>query len=189
MQTTIYMVRHAESPFTFGQERERGLSPEGFVEAKRVAQLFTDIDVHYIVSSPYARAQQTIQHIAEQKSLPIIEFEELAERSIMGLNHIAAWDVLYEAIRQSFDDKDFALEGGETTRSAQQRAVPILEKLLEEQRGNTVVIGTHGNMMTIIMNHYDPSYGFDFWNTTSKPDIYRMTFSQNRLEQVERIWE
>ena len=68
MRTCIYMVRHAESPFEYGQERSRGLSSEGVEDAKRVAELLSDVDIHYIASSPYARAKQTIQYVAEQKS-------------------------------------------------------------------------------------------------------------------------
>ncbi|WP_232510211.1 histidine phosphatase family protein [Paenibacillus crassostreae] len=141
-----------------------------------------------IASSPYARAKQTVQYIAEQKSLNIVEYEELVERPIKGLETKTSWDVLHEAIRKSFVDKDFALEGGETTHRAQQRAIPIMESLLEEYRGKNIVIGTHGNIMTIIINYYDETFGFDFWNTTSKPDIYRMIFNKNQLEHVERVW-
>ena len=188
MATNIYMVRHAESPFDFGNESTRGLSEEGFAAAERVAHLFAEIDVHYIASSAYTRAKQTIQYLAEHKKLPIIEYEELIERPIKGLDYRGTWDVLYEAIRRSFEDIDYALEGGESTRQAQQRSVPIIEKLLDEQRGNNVVIGTHGNIMTIIMNHYDKKYGFEFWDQTSKPDIYKLTFEGNRLMQVERLW-
>jgi 2,3-bisphosphoglycerate-dependent phosphoglycerate mutase len=188
MKTTIYMVRHAESTFEFGQERTRGLSTEGFAAAKQVAGFFTDIDIHYMVSSPYARAKQTIQYIADQKSLEIVEYEELVERPIKGLDYKAPWTDLYEAIRISFVDQDFALEGGESTRQAQQRSIPIIEKLLAEQPGKNIVIGTHGNIMTIIMNYFDHKYGFEFWDSTSKPDIYKLTFNTNRLEQVERVW-
>jgi len=188
MNTVIYMVRHAESPFEFGQERTRGLSVEGVEAAKRVAEVLGDVDIHFMASSSYTRAVQTIQHLAEHKSMTIVEYEELAERAIKGLDYKASWEDLYEAIGRSFVDKDFALEGGETTRCAEQRAIPIIERILEEHRGENIVIGTHGNIMAIIMNHYDNNYGFDFWNTTSKPDIYKMTFHQNQLEQVERMW-
>ncbi|OBZ07770.1 histidine phosphatase family protein [Bacillus sp. FJAT-26390] len=187
MKTTIYMVRHAESAFAFGQERTRGLSTEGFAAAKQVAELFTGIDVHYMASSPYTRAKQTIQYIADQKCLEIVEYEELIERPIKGLDYEAPWNELYEAIRTSFVDQDFALKGGESTRQAQQRAIPVIEKLLEEQQGKNIVIGTHGNIMTIIMNDFDDQYGFEFWDSTSKPDIYKLTFNMNRLEQVERV--
>jgi 2,3-bisphosphoglycerate-dependent phosphoglycerate mutase len=189
MDTIIYKVRHAESPFEFGQERTRGLSAEGFEDAKRVAAYFSDNDVHYMASSPYTRAKQTIQYIADQKSLNIVEYEELIERPIKGLEYKTTWGVLNEAIRRSFVDKDFALEGGESTRIAQQRSIPIIESLLQKQQGRNIIIGTHGNIMTIMMNYFDEQYGFDFWNATSKPDIYKMTFDQQQLKQVERVWK
>lgn len=188
MKTTIYMVRHAESPFVFGQERTRGLSPEGFAAARRVAELLADVEVHHMVSSPYARAKQTIQFLADQKSLEIVEYEELIERPIKGLDYKAPWEELYAAIRLSFEDKDYAMEGGESTRKVQQRSIPVMESLLQERQGQTIVIGTHGNIMTIIMNYYDETYGFAFWDAASMPDIYKLTFEGNRLEAVDRVW-
>jgi 2,3-bisphosphoglycerate-dependent phosphoglycerate mutase len=189
MKTTIYMVRHAESPFVFGQERSRGLSEKGLEDAKKVAELLDDVDIHFIASSPYARAIQTVQYLAGPKNLPIFEYEDLRERPIKGLDYQAPWKELLDAIKTSFIDLDFALAGGESTREAQNRAIPVIEKLLMEHQGKNIVLGTHGNIMAIIMNYYDRNYGFEFWNRTSKPDIYRMTFSGNRLERINRVWE
>jgi 2,3-bisphosphoglycerate-dependent phosphoglycerate mutase len=189
METTIYMVRHAESQFVFGEERSRGLSEEGLVDAQRVAELLYDVDVDYVASSAYARAIQTVQYLADRKNLHIIEYEELRERPIKGLDYKAPWDELLLAIEKSFVDLDFSLVGGESTRQAQNRAIPIIEKLLEEQSGKNIVIGTHGNIMTIIMNYYDKKYGFEFWNSASKPDIYKMTFIGNELQNIDRVWD
>jgi 2,3-bisphosphoglycerate-dependent phosphoglycerate mutase len=61
---------------------------------------------------------------------------------------------------------------GETTRQAQERAIPIILKLLSDYEGKKIVIGTHGNIMTIILKYFDTNYGFEFWKQTSKPDIY-----------------
>ncbi|SFL30896.1 2,3-bisphosphoglycerate-dependent phosphoglycerate mutase [Paenibacillus sp. 1_12] len=36
MKTIIYMVRHAESPYTEGNERTRGLTPKGKMNAETV---------------------------------------------------------------------------------------------------------------------------------------------------------
>lgn len=189
MKTAVFMVRHAESPYVHGQERTRGLSEEGQKAAARVAELLSDIDVHCIASSPYARARQTVQPLAERKGLDIILYEELAERLIAGPDSRKPWDVVKEAIRRSFEDKDFALEGGESTRQAQQRALPVIRKLLGEHRGRNIVIGTHGNIMTILLNAFDERYGFEFWLAATQPDIYRLTFDGDRLERVERIWQ
>jgi len=188
MKTTLYMVRHAESTYAHGQERTRGLSEEGWKAAARVAEIFAEIEVHFMASSPYARAKQTIQLIAERKSLVIAEYEELAERLIAGPDRHEPWDVVKEAIRRSFDDKDFALEGGESTLRAQRRALPVILKLLGEHRGQRIVIGTHGNIMTIILNHFDERYGFEFWQAATQPDIYKLTFEGDRLERVDRLW-
>jgi len=82
MNTIIYMVRHAESPFAFGEERSRGLSDSGEEAAKRVACLLKDTEVHVIASSPYKRAVRTVHYLAADMGLPIHEYEELIERPI-----------------------------------------------------------------------------------------------------------
>ena len=189
MKTTIYMIRHAESPFIFGKEKTRGLSEKGLADSIKIADIFKDVEVDCIVSSSYRRAIQTVKCLAEQKGLSIIEFEELRERPIKGLDYKMPWDELLIAIEKSFIDIDYSLEGGESTRKAQERAIPIIDKLLYEYKGKNIVIGTHGNIMTIIMNYYNKEYGFDFWNSTSMPDIYKMTFELNELIEIERLWE
>jgi len=188
MKTTIYMVRHAKSPFVFGQERTRGLSEEGLLDAKKIAERFMDIRVDAIVSSPYTRAIQTVKFLAESKGLTIIEYEDLRERPIKGLDYRISEEELLKAIEQSFEDKDYCLPGGESTNVAQARAIPIIESLLKEYEGKEIVVGTHGNIMTIIMNYYEDEYGYDFWRSTSMPDVYRVTFNNGELEEIKRFW-
>lgn len=189
METIIYMVRHAESPFVSGQERTRGLSEEGLEKAKKVAETFEDIDVDLVVSSSYRRAMQTVEYLANEKGLPIIRFEELRERRIKGLDYKLPWDELVKVIEKSFVDIDFSLSGGESTRKVQERSIPMIEKLLDRYKGKSIVVGTHGNIMTIIMNYYNKEYGFNFWNSTSTPDIYKLSFVSNELRNIDRLWD
>jgi len=134
----------------------------------KVADILDFEDIHYIASSTYVRAKQTVQFLAERKNLPIIEYEDLRERPIKGLDYKAPWEVLLKTIERSFSEYDYALYGGESTRQAQQRAIPIINGLLKEYEGKNIVIGTHGNIMTIIMNYYDKTYGFEFWNNQNQ---------------------
>ncbi|WP_353958403.1 hypothetical protein [Bacillus sp. DX4.1] len=60
--------------------------------------------------------------------------------------------------------------------------------MLKDYEGKNIVIGTHGNIMTIIMNYFDDRYGYDFWKSTSKPDIYRLEFKNESLIKVKRLW-
>lgn len=188
MTTNFYMVRHAESPFIFGKERTRKLSAEGELDAKKVAEIMLTKQVDVIVSSPFARSILTIEEIATTRKIKIELFEELRERMIKG-NYNLPWEEVEPAIKKSFTDKDYCLPGGETTRQAQERAIPIIKKIIKEHCGKNIVVGTHGNIMTIIMNYFDDQYGYDFWACTSKPDIYQLVFSDDKLSEVKRIWE
>lgn len=189
MKTTLIMVRHSESPYIFGKERSRELSAKGKEAANKVKEILAEHKNISIVSSPYTRAVQTVQPLAEWKGLSITEYEELRERPIKGLNYKLEERELVKAIQQSFVDKNFCLEGGESTAEAQSRAIPVIHQLLKDHQGKTVVIGTHGNIMTIMLNYFDESFGFDFWHRTSKPDIYELSFFQNNLVRIQRLWQ
>ncbi|MCU6713006.1 histidine phosphatase family protein [Paenibacillus sp. J5C_2022] len=189
METNIIMVRHAESPFVFGEERTRGLSEDGKAASMKVADILDGMDIHFVCSSPYARAIQTVRHVADRRKLPIIAYEQLRERAIKGLDYKAPWEELLAAIERSFTDIQYALDGGESTWSARQRAIPVIQQLLQEHEGGNIVIGTHGNIMAVIMQYFHEDYGYAFWNRTSKPDIYRLTFQHGELQGVERMWD
>lgn len=64
MMTHIYLVRHAESPFTVDEEETRGLSEKGWKDAWRVADILQAEQIEAFVSSSYARAIQTIEPAA-----------------------------------------------------------------------------------------------------------------------------
>ncbi|CAM4003366.1 histidine phosphatase family protein [Lederbergia lenta] len=188
METVLFMIRHAQSPFVFGKERTRKLSEQGEHDAKAITEIMRKVKVDIIVSSPYSRAIQTIENIAIEKRLKMQFFEELKERPIKGEYKLPKKDLL-KAIKKSYDDKDYCLPGGETMRQAQERALPVISQLLNEYKGKNIIIGTHGNIMTIIMNYFDQQYGYKFWKGTSKPDIYKLSFNENKLSDVERLWE
>lgn len=42
--------------------------------------------------------------------------------------------------------------------------------------------------MVLIMSYYDKKYNYDFWKILSMPDIYKLTFEDEKLLNVKRIW-
>lgn len=188
MDTTIYMIRHAESPFIIGQERTRKLSNQGEIDAKKVTAIMNEKEIDLVVSSPYIRAIQTIEGIVDSKNIEVKVFEELRERQLKGAYKLPEEEI-QQAIKKSFEDIDFKLSGGESVRDVQNRAIPIIKDLLNKYEAKTIIIGTHGNVMTIILNYFNKEYGYDFWENTSKPDIYKVVFSKKKLQLVQRIWE
>ncbi|MBA9086191.1 hypothetical protein FHR92_002664 [Fontibacillus solani] len=43
--------------------------------------------------------------------------------------------------------------------------------------------------MTLMMNYFDNTYGFEFWESTTMPDIYKLEFEENKLNNVTRLWD
>lgn len=187
MKTIIYMVRHGESPYNEGDERTRGLTPKGKIDIEKVTKLLIGEGIDMIISSPYARAILSVEGLAEHLNLDITVFEDLRER------HFASYFIenaeLMSSIRESFNDTDYTLSGGESNADCQKRAISVLKPILKKHRGKKIVIGTHGLIMTLMMNHFDPAFGFEFLNQLKKPDIYRMQFEGLKLEEVTRMWD
>ncbi|WP_419878942.1 histidine phosphatase family protein [Brevibacillus centrosporus] len=187
MLTDIYMVRHAESPFTLNAEETRELSRKGWKDAERIAEILQREGVDAFVSSSYKRAIQTIEIAAKRLGKSIVIDSRFRERDLARHDHF--FIDMEQAVERAFSDPAFSYPGGESNAVAGVRGVKALEELLATYRGKKVAIGTHGNIMTIIMNRFDSTYDFQFWRKTTKPDLYRLTFAENDLREVVRLWE
>lgn len=190
MSTTIYMVRHAESPYTEEDERYRGLTPQGKEAAGAVTDILLQHNIEAVVSSPYARAVQTVEGLAERLGLEIELEEDLRERLLAGVYYPVEDKDFMPAIERLFREPGFAMPGGESNEGSQQRSIAALQQVMKRHKGKNIAVGTHGNIMTLMLNYFDDSYGLEFWKQTSKPDIYKLSFDGNgRLLDVNRLWE
>ncbi len=50
-----------------------------------------------------------------------------------------------------------------------------------------VVVATHGNLLTLLLKHFDSSVGFDEWQRLTNPDVYCMRFEAG-VPSVDRLW-
>lgn len=94
---------------------------------------------------------------------------------------------LYPLLTAMFADPDFVPVGGESIHACQKRSVNVLTEILNKHSGQKVAIGTHGAVMTLMMNNFDAKYDLDFLLQTTKPDIYKMEFTGRTLMGVERL--
>ncbi|HDR4510404.1 histidine phosphatase family protein [Bacillus cereus] len=180
--TIIYFVRHAHSTYT-KEERERPLSKKGHLDAENVTHLLKDKHIDVVISSPYKRAIQTVQGIANTYHVSIEIEEDLRER-LLSSEPVADFN---DAIENVWEDWSFAYEGGESNDVAQRRAVICMQYILKKYEDKNIVIGTHGNIMVLLMNYFDSKYDFQFWKTLHMPDVYKLTFDNNRFISAERI--
>ncbi|SEN01558.1 2,3-bisphosphoglycerate-dependent phosphoglycerate mutase [Mesobacillus persicus] len=182
--TKLYFVRHAHSTYT-PDELNRPLSERGFSDATKVTNLLKPEGIDLVVSSPYKRAFQTVEGIAEYIHRKVEIIDDFKERT---LTTVPAEDFTL-AITKVWEDYHFSWEGGESNIVAQKRGVDATFDVLERFKDKNVVIGTHGNIMVLIMNFFNKQYDFTFWQNLDMPDIYKLTFEGKVLRNVERLWE
>ncbi|MFD6508296.1 histidine phosphatase family protein [Bacillus sp. NPDC060175] len=180
--TTIYFVRHAHSTYT-KEERERPLSEKGWLDAQNITILLKDEKIDVVISSPYERAIQTVEGIANANKLSIQLEEDLRER-LLSKEPVQDFN---DAIQKVWEDWTFAYEGGESNDVAQRRAVLCMQNILGKYKGKNILIGTHGNIMVLLMNYFDSKYDFQFWKTLHMPDVYKLIFDNNDFISAERI--
>lgn len=172
---TIYLVRHCAAT---GQAPGAELTESGLQQAQELASFFEDIDIDHFISSPYIRAQHSIEPTALSKNLPVLIDGRLSERTL-STSDLPDWLVLLE---QTFTELDLKLAGGESSREATTRAL----EALYEAPDKTVLV-THGNLMSLILKHFDDSIGFQEWKSLSNPDVYRISI-MNDGGVLERLW-
>lgn len=188
MYTYIYMVRHGESPKIDGDERTRGLTEKGKLDAYKVTELLKVEGVDTFISSSYSRAMLTIEELAHFHGKEILTYENLKECMFLGENKIIQDKEVYPLVKKMFSDSNFSLSGGESITECQRRAVAVLKEILKNFKGHKVVVGTHGLIMTLMLKYFDSQYGYEFLMQTSKPDIYRMKFNDDQLIDIKRLW-
>lgn len=187
MNTTIYMVRHAQSPYDEGTEKTRGLTPKGKADIERVTELLINEKIDMIISSPYARAILSVEGLAKHLNIEVQTFEDLREFDFG--TEIFGSEELMASISEGFKNPEYFLPVAESNAQCQKRAISILESVLNEHKGKKIAVGTHGLVMTLMMNYFDQAYDFDFLNQLSKPDIYKMEFEDLELKEVTRLWQ
>ncbi|WP_410766019.1 histidine phosphatase family protein [Haloferax sp. DFSO60] len=181
--TVVSFVRHAHSPYVPDTERTRGLSRQGRRAAARVTTLLSPV-ADVVVTSPYERARATVEGVADVADVPLVIDDDLRERELGG-QHVEDFESAVEHLWANPTDSH---PGGESHVEAQARGVGALDRLLEAYPGRHVVVGTHGTLLALILNDFDPHYGYEFWSGLSMPDVYEATFIDGNLAGVVRTW-
>lgn len=158
MKTFIYMVRHGDSPKK-GNERTRGLTEKGKIDAQKITDVLKDEGINTVISSPYTRSILTVEPLAKQIGQEVIVFEDLKERIFSEENERISDMELSPLLEKSYLDPNFALDGGETNTDCQKRAVKVLEEIL-----NTNVGRKSSNWHSRISNDFnDGILWFKLW--------------------------
>ena len=171
----VLLVRHAE-PVPFGTpdvaDDDRPLTPAGRAAALELAAELDAWELTAIYSSPYARSVETVTILAERRGMRVQLLDDLRERR----HDVGPHDDWRETLERAWTDADYVLPGGESSREAQRRAIGILDLLrVRHSTGGRLVLGSHGNLISLILQALEPGVGFDFHMAMPTPALYRLT--------------
>jgi 2,3-bisphosphoglycerate-dependent phosphoglycerate mutase len=51
-----------------------------------------------------------------------------------------------------------------------------------------LVLATHGNLLALILQHFDSTIGFSFWESLTMPDIYQLDCDDGKPVSIQRLW-
>lgn len=175
-----YIVRHCQAN---GQSENTSLTPQGIAQSQSLAQFFSGIHLNQIISSPYKRAIQTTEPLAHAKQLEVKIDQRLSER-VLSRKPMDDW---YEKLKLSFTDLHLTFEGGESSHEAMNRIVETLYEQINLGKDHTLFV-THGNIMSLLLKHADPTIGFKEWKKLSNPDVYVLKYFEPDHVEIKRIW-
>ena len=181
--STLYLVRHAHAEWT--PDENRPLSARGQADAEQVAHVLGGVPITAIYASPARRARETVAPLAAHLGLSIHILPGLRERELCN----TAVSDFFEAVKATWSDPSFAHPGGESNATAQGRGVAVVHRLQKRHRDERIVLATHGNLLALVLQHFDPRVDFAFWRSLTMPDIYALRVSVGSETSVQRLWE
>jgi 2,3-bisphosphoglycerate-dependent phosphoglycerate mutase len=184
--TVFYGVRHAHADWS--PDEQRPLSERGRRDAMRVAEVLSQFPIAKLYTSPFLRACQTIAPLATDTagrlSGAIVILPDLRERK---LSHKPVAD-FERAVATTWRDFTFAYPGGESNAQAQRRVVALVQELHRRYQEEHLVLSTHGNLLALLLQHFDPAIDFEFWASLTMPDIYTLSIGATGDVEIRRLW-
>jgi len=162
----LLLVRHCASS---GQHAEAPLSDAGRAQAEALARRLAVLPIDFALSSPYLRAQQTLAPFTERAGLPLHLDARWMERRLSP-EPIDHWR---EVVARSFVDPDFRVPGGESGREVLERGRAALDAVFA-RGGDLPVVASHGQLISLLLHHIDPSFGFASWESLANPDVFEL---------------
>jgi probable phosphoglycerate mutase len=160
-RTHVIIVRHGQTEWNIAGIRQghldSRLTPRGVLQAKSLAQRLAREKFHAIYSSDLGRAVQTALAIADVTGHEVITDPRLRERHLgifQGLNGDQIQASYPEERRQLRSiGPDYVIPGGESMRQQVERNVACLNELAQKHRGETIVVVTHGGVVSGFFRH------------------------------------
>lgn len=155
----MLLVRHGETEWNkalkYQGHKDIPLSEDGRIQAGKIAERLSGYAIHAAYSSDLSRAMETAQTIASYHNIDVKLMPELRE------TNFGKWEGLtYAEINELYHDDmanwltnplDTTIPGGESLRDVAERCKKGIDKIINDNLGNNVLVVAHGGIIRIIL--------------------------------------
>lgn len=163
MKTTIYLTRHGQTEWNLEKRLQgRGNSPlteAGIKGAEELRDRIKNLKLHEIYSSPIERALITANIIKGDHNLQIKTEDGFMEMSFGDYEGSKSDDILKE--NPAFDMNlimrgatNISAPNGETLTQVRARVSETMDRIINENRGKTILIVAHGITLKALMHYF-----------------------------------
>lgn len=163
MGTIIYLTRHGETEWNIEKRLQgRGDSPltkDGIQRAKELRDRIKNIDIDVIYSSPIKRALNTANILRGNKNIDIVTDDSLMEMCFgdyegkkidIVQEENPSWDI--NLIMQG--NVEICAPNGENLKEVRERISKLMNKIIAENIGKSILIVTHGITLKALMYYF-----------------------------------
>ena len=156
------------------------LSAEGQVRARRLAEQLERFGPEVIVSSNEPKAKETAEILASHFQLDMQIVSDLHEHDRSNVPYLS--DHTFQAsIREFFQKPDELVFGSETANQAYTRFYRGVHSILNEHQNKTIVIATHGTVISLFVSRLTGSSDLELWSQLGLPSFVALDLHSNTL--------
>ena len=156
------------------------LSEQGQMRARRLAEHLERFAPEILVSSNEPKAQETAGILSRHFQLDLQILPELHEHDRTNVPYLPH-DRFQASIRDFFQKPDELVFGKETADQAHTRFYEAVHLVLNEHRGKTVIIVTHGTVISLFVSRLTGSSALELWNMLGLPSFVAIDLGSNTL--------
>ena len=166
--------------------REWHLSEEGCARAERLAARLMHYQPEILFSSVEPKALETAEIIAKRFGLAVQVVEGLHEHDRSAAPFLSK-DQFQKTVHEFFLNPDTLVFGNETANAAHSRFAKALDSLWQTHKAKTIVLISHGTVISLFVSHLTGVSAFSVWNELGLPSFIVLDMSSRTILAQENI--
>jgi broad specificity phosphatase PhoE len=172
----LYLVRHSNPQLDITVAANQWqLSQTGITRAKSLARHLEGNRIQAVVSSTEPKAIHTAQILADQLGHPVELADGLQEHERPLLpDSFTPPDEFRQRVKAFFERPEQLVLGAETADQCFARFNHALCEVIERHAGETMVVVSHGTVLSLLLSSYNHLDPFSFWQALGMPTCIRV---------------